>query len=188
MTRRNLFFLLALVGSSLLATSVRAQPPSVATAQSTPLGIGGRLMVTYEQDGPNGTALAVNVLPLLLEIETHSGFGVLLNAIVNAQVAGDATGLAHVGGGLTLPVYLGHERPAPGTGYYVGPHCTTVYNLLSEAAELTVAVEGGARWMLTDRLALSLALQAGVTYFTVSATGKRWVFHPGVFPALSYFF
>jgi len=103
--------------------------------------------------------------------------GLRLISVVNLEL--DSGALGHVGGGVALPVYL------TGTwhgGWYVGPHASVTSVPSLGGMDLTLGVEGGPRWALTDRLSLNLALQVGASRL-VRPDGSRWVQHLGVYPS-----
>jgi hypothetical protein len=149
------------------------------------LMIGGQVMVTAEPAEDGGRNIGINVLPLLVEYAVTGRFGVRLNSIVNAQVAGDDTGLAHMGGGLTIPVYL--ERSIVDDTVYAGPFINVAYNPLVEGTDLTMAAEVGIRWRFGYAWSFNLIGQVGATRF-FRQEGDSWTNHIGVYPGVGYWF
>ncbi|TNE84164.1 MAG: hypothetical protein EP330_30550 [Deltaproteobacteria bacterium] len=144
---------------------------------------GAQLAITAEPFEDGGTAVSLNVLPLVVEWAATRHVGLRATTVLNLQFAGASTGLAHRGLAMTLPVYLpGAKDTAPYQGFYVGPHAGFTTNPLVGGKDLTAAGEVGVRWEVMPRWSLNLALQAGGTWLD-RPENDRWVTHFGFFPS-----
>lgn len=164
-----------------LSTALAASPDEERT-----LFLGGQLAVTAEPFEAGGTAVSLNVLPVVVEWAATPRLGVRGVSVLNLQFAGSDTGLAHRGGGLTLPVYLpGKDDIAPYQGFYVGPHAGFTTNPLVGGWDLTVSGEVGVRWEVLPRWSLNPAGQLGASWLErPAADDSRWVNHFGFFPSI----
>lgn len=167
------------------ASAEDAAPPAAAeaTASTHRVLLAGQLAVTAEPGEDGGPTIGVNVLPVVLEWALTDRVGLRLSSVLNLQVAGPATGLAHRGGALVLPVYLSSRQERAHHGFYVGPMAGFALNPLVDGSDLSLGAEGGARWILGQRVGLNLALQLGASRLD-RPTEDRWVNHFGFYPSI----
>lgn len=154
-----------------------------APASTSRVLLAGQLAVTAEPGEDGGPTVGINVLPVVLEWAATDHVGLRLSSTLNLQVAGPATGLAHRGGAVTVPVYLSGQHKRPHQGVYVGPMAGFTLNPLVDGSDLTLGAEGGARWLLGERVGLNLAAQLGASRLD-RPTEDRWVNHFGFYPSI----
>lgn len=173
------FLLTALIPSTALA-----EPPD----EEQTLFVGGQLAVTAEPFEDGGTAVSLNVLPVVVEWAATPRLGVRVVSMLNLQFAGPDAGFAHRGGGLTLPVYLPRKKDtAPYEGFYIGPYSGFTVNPLVGGWDLTMAGEVGVRWEVFPRWTVNLAGQLGASWLErPAADDSQWVNHFGVFPSIGF--
>ena len=167
----------------LLASALgSASPTSAQDAQR--LAVGATLSITVEPDyRPGETGVLVNVLPLEVEWAFSDRVGLRLQSLVNLELSTGSFG--HVGAGVALPIYLSDSWRE---GWYVGPYAAFAEVSELDGSDVTLAIEGGARWMLGDRFSLNLALHTGATHLRRPGDDESWVYHFGVFPSIRYWF
>ena len=162
---------------------------STASADELPdrnLMVAAQLAVTVEPEEVGGMTVGLNVAPLVVEWAFSPWVGLRANTLLNAQFGGPVTGLAHRGGGLSLPVYLpsrGDFGAMPGQGFYLGPFAGFSTNPLVDGTDLTLAAEAGVRFRLAERWSLSFALQGGGSRLE-RPTRTAWVNHLGLYPSI----
>lgn len=158
---------------------------SMAAAGSTHrVFLGASLAITAEPDyRPGETAILLNVVPVVAEWALAASVGLRLQALVNLDLK---TGkLGHVGAGLTVPIYL---FGSPHAGWYAGPYGGLAAVSELGGSDLTLALEGGPRWELSDTTTLGLAIQAGATRIVRPGDAEKWVMHLGAYPSVGLWF
>lgn len=150
------------------------------------LHVGLQLAITAEPDDGGDMSVALNVVPLVVEFSMTRRVGLRATSLVNYQFAGTRSGIAQLGGSLTVPIYLpGRRGESPFQGFYVGPHCGAAINRLYGGADLSPAAEAGFRWRLARRWSLNLATQLGASWLNrPDPENTRWVMHFGVYPSI----
>jgi hypothetical protein len=173
--------------STLLASLLFVGSPALAAEGADPVVmLGGELGLTYEPAEVGGATFSVNALPVVVEWAASDRVGLRARTVLNLQLSGADTGLAHRGGGLTLPIYLSRDRAeAPYRGFYVGPYAGFTLNPLVDGSDLTLAAEGGVRWRLGERGMVNLDAQLGASHLE-RPESTRWVNHFGVFPSIGF--
>lgn len=185
--QRRLFtlclFVLAVLRPTPLASQQAGGTPESARGAHR-LFLGAAIAITAEPNyRPGETAVLLNVVPIVAEWAFATSIGVRLQSLVNLDLK---TGqLGHVGAGLTLPFYL---AGTPHAGWYAGPYGGLAGVSELGGSDLTLAVEGGPRWGLTDNLTLGLAIQAGATRIVRPGHASKWVTHLGAYPSLGLWF
>ncbi len=162
-----------------------AQSALASTPAGSRLMLGAQLAVTAEAADDGSTLVALNVLPLTVEWALAPRVGLRATTVLNLRFEGEQTALAHRGGGLTVPVFLGRDEQRPRQGFYLGPHGGfTVYPAV-QGQDWTAALEAGVRWEVLPGWTLNLAGQLGASRLVrPTAEATRWVNHFGVYPGL----
>lgn len=160
------------------------QRTTVPEPKTKRVALGATLSITVEPDyRPGETGVLVNVFPIEVEWAFSDMVGIRFQAIANLDLKTGRFG--HVGGGLALPIYLSdtwHE------GWYIGPYAGVTDVVELGGSDITLAVEGGARWGLGERFAISLAVQSGASNLRRPGSSAEWVHHFGAFPSIRYWF
>lgn len=94
--------------------------------------------------------------------------------LLNNYHVGGVSGFNDLGIEMAAPYYLSSNEP--GTGWYIAPVVSAVYNLRLEQDKMTTAMEVGNSITISDKVGLNVGLQLGRTRFP----GGDWRSHFGV--------
>lgn len=185
--KRHIATLLTLGSTLLFPSSMPAQDvqrTSIQQMKTKRVLLGATLSITVEPDyRPGETGVLVNVFPVAVEWAFSDMVGVRFQSVANLELKSGKFG--HVGGGLTMPIYLSDTWYE---GWYIGPYAgVTVVSELG-GSDVTLAIEGGPRWKIGERFTINLAIQSGVSNLRRSGSTAKWVYHFGVFPSIGYWF
>ena len=123
--------------------------------------------------------LDVNILPVFYQKPLGTRVDVRLLPIVNLGVRSDGNALSHLGAEAAFPFFFKAKSQLvlPSQGVYLAPVIAATRNKLDEHRNVSLALEPGFLWLLGTRVALSLGVQVGATYFNYDDGGTDWGSH-----------
>ncbi|MFQ5796538.1 MAG: hypothetical protein ACE5JP_16015 [Candidatus Bipolaricaulia bacterium] len=135
----------------------------------------------------NQNVIDVNVIPLLIECALRDNLGIRLNPIFNLRCGDGVNGaIAQIGINTIVPFYFqARTEEQPYRGLYGGPNVASTYSVADQAFALTLAGEIGYAFVMSPRMMLNVALQAGATFFWDQAGSRTWP-HNGFFVNFGY--
>lgn len=113
-------------------------------------------------------AIEINVFPVVYEYRfgEDRSFALQLRPVINYRMLKNGSGISQTGATLFINKYVnGLWSNAKGITPFVGVYSTYTYNQLDKFPTLTLGVEPGTRFTLSEKFTVSVSFQPGINYY-----------------------
>lgn len=130
----------------------------------------------------NDKEFDVNILPLVLQKPVASRLDIRMTTILNYGIRNTQNAISHFGFEGAMPIYSKKRDPELNfsKGFYVAPIVGLTRNRNEKNNNLGLWIEPGHSFLFEKKLALTIGIQLGATYFYNDLLPNRWGNHFGI--------